>query len=179
MLLPSYLFQDEFSEFYDVIMQMPHTEKKYLKGETIIGPGSERPCCFFVLEGLATFSILHESGRSKTSTFRGRHTIFPLYYSYSSTIMEQCMEVTAFTDILVAQFSRQQIYTLMVKYSGFALNMVDCYCKYATTLQYDLTSQMFDNTLMKTSNFLYIYLKYMNKKSNNMILIIPGDQPMR
>lgn len=162
MLMPTYLLAGEFSDFEDIIREVPGDIIHFSKGEAIIPLGAVRPYCYYVVEGLAVFSIVHESGRNKNCTFRGKGTIFPLYYSYDSTIMEQYLDVRAFTDVTLIRLTRTQIYSLMTKHAHFAIAMCDCYCKYATILQYDLETQLFDSALVKTSNFLYLYLKYMH-----------------
>lgn len=169
MLMPTYLLSEEFRPFEKEIKKISSKIIHYKKGDTIISLGASRPYCYYVLEGLATFSIIHESGRNKHCNFRGAGTIFPLYYGYSTTIMEQYMEVTAFTDMTLIQLTRNQLYHLMAGNSQFAIAMSDCYCKYTTMLQYDISSQMFDTALIKVSNFLYLYLKYMAPSTSNII----------
>lgn len=175
MLMPSYLLAGEFKQFETDIRNMSSDIMSFKKGEAIISLGAKRPFCYYVIEGLATFSIIHESGRNKTCNFRGNGTIFPLYYGYHATIMEQYMEVRAFTDMETIRLTRNQLHLLMAKYNRFAITMSDCYCKYATMLQYDLSSQMFDNALVKVSNFLYLYLTYMQPVVPNVIELSQED----
>lgn len=104
---------------------------------------------------------MHESGRLKVSTFRGDGTIFPLYVNYSETIMEKVLEVQAFTDITVLEIPKYRIHNLMMENPDFAMAMNGAYSKYTTLLLYDLTSQLFDNALVKTCSFLHIYISYM------------------
>lgn len=161
MLMPTYLLSEEFRSFEQDLKALSSNVVSYKKGETIIALGALRPYCYYVLEGLATFSIIHESGRNKNCNFRGPGTIFPLYYGYHATIMEQYFEVRAFTDMTLIRMTRKQLSQLMSQDPQFCFAMCDCYCKYTTMLQYDISSQLFDNALVKLSNFLYLYLEYM------------------
>lgn len=171
MLMPTYLLAGEFTPFESVIKGLSDTTVNFNKGDMIISPGTKRPYCYYIEKGVAIFSILHESGRSKNCNFRGAGTIFPLFYNYASTLMEQYMEVKAFSDIRAIQLTREQMKQLMTCNNQFAIRMSDCYCKYTTMLQYDLSMQIFDSSLVKTSNFLFIYMKYMNPSRSGLVAL--------
>ena len=175
MLMPRFLLSGEFSDFENEIRNLTSDIVIYKKGEPIICIGSSRSYCYYVLDGLATFSIIHESGHVKTCTYRGIGTIFPLYYDFNSTIMEQYTEFRALTDIQLLRLTRQQLYLLMTKYTQFSIAMANCYCKYVTMLQYDLSSQMFDTALAKISNFLYLYLLYTHPVISGIIELSQED----
>lgn len=169
LLLPSYLFSDEFRDFEEIILETSQDHVTYQKGEIISMPGDDRNYCYYVIEGVAIFYLIHSSGRHKATSFRGEGTIFPLYYDYSQTLMEKYLEIQAFTDLKLIRLTRKQMYSLMFKYSAFAIAMSNCYCRYTTLLLYDLGIQMFSDVLIKTANFLYIYLIYMDKEKTREI----------
>lgn len=162
MLMPTYLLSNEFTAFYDILSSLSKTIVRYSRGETIIFPGDDRIYHFYVIEGAASYHLLNKNGNNKIVTFRGKGTIFPLYYDYSSVIMEELMEFRAFSDVTLLRFDHEQIRSLINSDAEFSKAMMNSYCKYATILLYDLNSQIFSNFLLKTANFLYIYLSYMN-----------------
>jgi CRP-like cAMP-binding protein len=161
MLMPTYLFENEFTQFSDIISKYSCSELHFKKDSVIINHGETRNYSYFIIKGLVSFSIIKENGKNKISTFRGEGTIFPLYYSYKVTSMEKIMEVKAYTDVTVLKINREDLYDIMLRYPSFAVRMSDIYCKYANLLLFDINSKTFDKAFVMLSNFLYIYITHM------------------
>lgn len=108
MLTPSYLLSGDFFKYEELFKETFPQLIKFKKGEIIFRLSDDRSQhCYYVLDGVAIFTLEHESGREKGSTFRGKGSVFPLYYTFNKTALEGCLEVRAFTDMTVLKISKK------------------------------------------------------------------------
>lgn len=162
MIMTSFLLSGEFSDFQDLFLERFHRIRHVAAGETIIAMSDDRSKnCYYVLEGVAAYIIMHEKGGAKTSSLRGPGTIFPLYYTHESTHMERVLDVVAQTDMTLIDIPKPELMQLMVQDPQIAIAMCDAWGKYATLLLYDVSSQLFDSASVRVCSFLYIqFLTY-------------------
>lgn len=157
MLSPNFILKDDFLSFEKDFLERFRSVRQVNAGEVILGCGEDRSqLCFYVLSGLFACVIRHESGGIKVSTLRGRGTIFPLYYRYPSTSMEQGLEVVALEQARLLQIPKDALLAYMMEKPECAVAMLDVYGKYTTFLLYDATSQLFDSIRSKVCSFLYL-----------------------
>ena len=162
MIMTSFLLSGEFSKFESLFLEKFHTIRHIKAGETIIAPNDDRSKnCYYVLEGIAAYIIIHEKGSVKTSSLRGPGTIFPLYYTHESTHMEKVLDVVARTDMTLIDIPKSELRQLIMEQPELSLALCDAWGKYATLLLYDVSSQLFDSASVRVCSFLYIqFLTY-------------------
>jgi len=155
--MPSFLFTGEFSAFEHVFKERFSNIKRVKKNCTIIDLTDDRSKnCYYVLSGTASYVLRHENGYAKVSSLRGPGTIFPLYYTYSSTNMESSLEVTALSNMELIDIPKAELLKLMIEIPRIGIAMCDAYGKYATLLLYDMSSQLFESANIRVCSYLYI-----------------------
>lgn len=157
MIMPQFLLAGEFSAFEPILLERFHNRKHFSAGDTIIEMTADRSKnCFYVLSGVASYVMRHENGGTKITSLRGVGTIFPLYYTYSSTNMESSLDVIAVSDMEVIDIPKADLMQVMIDIPRFGIAMCDAWGKYATLLLYDVSSHLFDSANMRVCSFLYI-----------------------
>lgn len=157
MIMPNFMFSGEFAAFEDVLKERFPNVKRFKKGDIIIGMNDDRSKnCYYVLSGTASYILHHENGGTKISSLRSKGTIFPLYYTYSSTNMESSLEMTALSDMVLIDIPKKELYDLMVEIPEVAIAMCDAYGKYTTLLLYEISSQLFESANNRVCSYIYI-----------------------
>lgn len=154
MLMPNYYFANEFSEFDYLLKSRFKTKVHVEKGTTIIHPGDTRKEYYYVVCGKATFILRHEDGGAKASSVRAAGSIFPLFYTYSSTSVESILEVRAQTAMDLLVIPRDDLHKLMLEFPEIAIAMCNAYGKYTTLLLHDSADTQFESARIRVCNFL-------------------------
>lgn len=154
MLMPNYIFEDDFIEFEPLIKSQFPNSIHVKKGHMIIDPNDIRTKYYYVLKGQASFVIRHEDGGAKVSSIRGKGSIFPLFYNFKRTNMEKILEVKARTDMELIVIPRSEFLRMMLENSGIAMAMLDAYGRYTTLLLHDMSNILFDSVYIRICNFL-------------------------
>jgi len=169
-ITPTYLISGDFLEFEELFEKtFPHMIH-FKKGDTIFRLTDDRSqYCYYILRGIATFTLHHESGREKGTTFRGKGSIFPLYYTFEKTTLESYLEVIAFTEMTVFKIDKPSLQKLMTDNPAIALRMCDAWGRYASSLLFITADQVFETAESRISNFLYICCNSPELCRNNII----------
>lgn len=173
MQTPRYYFSDEFKKFEEVIKNSNSKLEYFKKGEYLSATGEELDKIYYILDGTVKMSLIHESGREKTFSFHGPGTLIPYYYP-SKFKLEKSLLLYAVTDIDVLSVDKLDFAGILE--SNFELCNIhfDVYVKLVNLLMYDIGNQLFNDSLVKTCNFLYSYLKIGESKNN--IIDISQDE---
>ncbi|GAB2046003.1 hypothetical protein AGATL06_25020 [Agathobaculum sp. TL06] len=156
MFTPKFLLSGDFLRFEPLLLERFHTHIRYAAKDLILDLFNDRSkYCYYILQGSAAYTLRHSNGDEKLSTFRGKGTIFPLYFSFESTNMDYFLEVTAVTDIELLQIPKVAFRALMEEYPAIPFAMIDAYARYTALLNYDIASQVFDSVKVKICSFLW------------------------
>ena len=156
MLKPRILLEGEFKAFEETFLDR-FMLKRYSRGETILGFGDRRDqYCYYVLKGRVSCTYLDEEGHVRTSTLRGVGTIFPLYYTYDKTSIEQTLEFVAFDDVELLMIPKRELHAMIEQDSQLAFAMMDAWGNYATYILYNFEVQ-FDTIRKRVCSFLYLH----------------------
>lgn len=157
MRAPEFVLEHDFLEFEPMLLECFPNRKYFRPKELILNLFSERSrYYYYVISGMAAYTLRHIDGRNKLSTYRGEGTIFPLYFSFRRTNMDSFLEVTAVTDTELLVIPRDDIENLIQKNKGFATAMIDAYAKYTTLLNYEVAMQVFESVRVRICSFIYI-----------------------
>lgn len=156
MLKPTILLRGEFLAFEEQFKQR-FQKRQYGRGETILGFGDRRDrYCYYILKGRVSCTYLDEEGHVRTSTLRGAGTIFPLYYTYDRTSIEQTLEFTAFDNVELLVIPKRDLHQMMREDPDLAFAMMDAWGNYATYVLYAFEMQ-FDTIRKRVCSFLYLH----------------------
>lgn len=153
---PSFMMNGEFSAFEEKLKGL-FPEHRASKGDVIFG-GVKRDNRnhYYLLSGCAESFFVHERGGAAQLVMRGPGTIFPLYYSFSSTSMENVLEIRAIENCSYLSMPKSDLRNLLKSDSDFALAMIDAYAKFANYLDYSLSSRLFDPLQTAVASFIYL-----------------------
>ena len=154
MLMPNYIFENDFIEFEQLFRTRFPDTIHVKSGQVIIGPEDPRKEYYYVIHGRASFVLRHEAGGAKVSSVRGQGTIFPLFYNFPSTNIERVLEVKARSNMELIVMPREDLLNLMLETPGIGVAMCDAYGKYTTLLLHEMTNILFDSVHIRVCDFL-------------------------
>jgi CRP/FNR family transcriptional regulator len=101
--------------------------------------------------------FVHEDEGLVQLVLRGQGTIFPLYYSFRSTSLDQVLQVIALTDSELIVIPKDELLDLMLEMPFIAIAMLDAYGKFASYLDYVLVSRLYDSVRIRVCGFLLLH----------------------
>lgn len=159
MVYPSYMLSNEFTSYEDLFLKRFHHVETIHKDTIILSQEDDRSReCFYILEGTAIFTLQHENGKQRITTFRGKGTIFPLYYAYKSTSVERISEFKALTDMKMIRMDKSDLVNLMKEYPDLFVAMCNAWGDYALALYMYTIDEGFETAYTRVCNFLYFCL---------------------
>lgn len=155
MLTPTYLFTNDFTQFYEYFLTQPHKKKTFHKGEYLWEPGEPFQSIHYIISGLTHNYLEHETGRRKIISFHGEGTVFPGYHQHDFRI-EQSLITKAIYDIEVLEFTKDEFKTMMESNPKLNASVVEWFSMYTNLLLYDMAHQEYNNSFLKLCNLLYL-----------------------
>lgn len=155
MLTPRYVFADDFRQFYEYFLSMPHTCKTFHKGEVIWKPGQPHEAIHYIVSGSVIHYADHESGRRKIISFHGAGTVFPGYHQ-SDYKIELSLSTSALSDVSVLEFTRTQFRTMFESNRALSEQVVNWYSMYVNLFLFETVHQEYNSSLVKLCNLLYL-----------------------
>lgn len=155
MLTPTYLFTNDFVQFYEYFLTQPHKKKTFQKGEYLWEPGEPFHSIHYIVSGLAHNYLEHETGRRKIISFHGEGTVFPGYHQHDFRI-EQSLITKAIYDMEVLEFTKDEFKMMMETNPKLNASVVEWFSMYTNLLLYDMAHQEYNNSFIKLCNLLYL-----------------------
>lgn len=156
-IIPSPVLSGDYTRVEPLLRSHFQDTVHFRKGDVIFHLMDDRSkVCYYVISGIAAFTHLHESGRSKVHSYRGPGTIFPLYYSFASATLEHTLEVTAVTEMDVIRIKKEAFCDLMCRTPELVIATCDAWGKFAINFVYESYSKAFASAEMRVCSYLYI-----------------------
>lgn len=165
MIKPRYYFSEDFRKYEAALRSIKHTVEHYHKGDILCDVDSSFEKIYFILAGTLRLSVLHDSGHEKIISFYGPGTIQPYYYPIQFQL-EKSLIYTAMNDVEVLVFKNKDIGEFSKHDNIFTTSLLEGMVKLVNILICDMSSSLYDKSLIKICNFLYSYYTAQNRKDN-------------
>lgn len=159
MEAPRFYYVNEYSDFLDELLKLPHHEEHFAKGDYLWKPGELIQTSHYILSGIAKMICLHEDGHQRTLDFHGIGDITPGFHSTQFKI-ERSICVIAISDMDTICFSAKDLNDFYHRNSAFAARLIEVYAKYINELIYQSCHQEFNNLYLKLCNLLLLFSDY-------------------
>ena len=157
MLIPRYYFAHTYDDLLPVLLECPHTEQHFKKGDVILHYGDPLTTIYFYRSGIVKASITHEQGYEKTISFHGEGTIFPGCHTIDFQIeLSLCVTVIADTDVY--SFPRKDFMEHLRRHINLLERMHDWYASYINLLLFESAHQTYNSSFIKLCNILYLFM---------------------
>lgn len=166
--LPRLYFSGEFQP-YEQLFRKTGYDMKFAKGEYLCKPGDELDTVYYIVKGLANFSICLSDGNIFTPMYFGDGSMFPLICTEDGFALEFSIMFQACTDMEVIVLSIGQMRELLTNHE-LACECVDHYCKFSNQFIARSISTLFISSENRLADFLYLYLHYKPEKDNQIFL---------
>ena len=157
MIYPNIRLAGEFKQFEPLLISTFPDIQRFKKNQLVSGMDEDRSkYCYYVLSGSVACNYIDEIGGRRCTSVRGEGTVFPLYYTYTSTSIERTLEFEAMSPVVVIRIPKKGLLKLMEETPAIAIAMLDAYGKYATYLNYLVEASRY--TLReKICSFLFLH----------------------
>lgn len=156
MLIPKYLFTDDFSQFHDYLSSKNFLRKTIKAGELLCKFNDPIKTIYYIESGLAQTSVNHENGNQKILSYHCKGTIFPLPQK-SSFKIEKSIITKAVSDMEVLCFDKDDFFLMYAENKDFNEQVLEWKSSYINLLIYDTAHQDYNNSFTKICNFLYLF----------------------
>lgn len=155
MLLPRYIFMNDFNLLQPILETAPSLERQLDSGDFLWKPDEQLAYIYYIKSGLAKTYIVHETGRRKIISYHGAGTIFPVFHELDFKI-EQSLVTEAITPMKVLAFKRADFKQLVDTVGDIYPHMVSWYARYINLLLYETAHQEYNAGFVKVCNILYL-----------------------
>lgn len=159
METPRFLYVNEYADFEDEIMKLPHRAEHFVRGDYLWKPGEFVNRSYYIQNGIAKMICLHEDGHQRTLDFHGTGDITPGFHSTQFKI-EKSICIIAVTEMDTLCFSSRDLNRLAHDNNAFANRLIEVYAKYINELIYQSCHQEFNHLRLKLCNLLLIFSDY-------------------
>lgn len=153
--VPRFLLVDEFLPFKEEILRLPHTRRRFKRGERVWKLGDYIDYVFYIESGVFEVHVLHEMGHEKLVWYVGKGSVYPGCHDLQFKI-EKSIETVAFTDCEVLQFSRAQFHELVIHSPQLAAAEIEFYAKMINIGLYDMAHQGYNDSFTRLCNVIYL-----------------------
>ena len=153
MLVPRYLYKDDFSPFRDKLEELPHVERRFSRGEYLWRPGDLIERVHYIEEGVARTSFINEDGRAKVLFYHGAGMVFPGCHE-SQFAIERSIVTEAMSPARTLEFSRAEFLALARADAAIGSAMFENYARYINLLIFETAHQERNEALVKLCNVL-------------------------
>ncbi|MGI6590849.1 MAG: Crp/Fnr family transcriptional regulator [Eggerthellaceae bacterium] len=164
MIVPNFTMEDEFTQYEELFLSDPSAViREYASGQTILGFSDDRSrYCYYVKSGMVASIFIDVLGYQRVLNRRATGTVFPLYYTWDSTAIEQTLEFVAETDCTLVQIRKNSLRDLMIQTPLLGLAMMDAWGKYATYTDYCIEARH-ESLQVRVCSFLYLESRSVNR----------------
>lgn len=155
MLLPRYLFVDDFKEFYTYLLTKPHKIRIFKRNDYLWKANTFIEKIHYIITGIAQNYVEHENGNKRIISFHGAGTLFPGFHRHHFKI-ENAIITKAITEMKVLEFDKNTIEKLIKENTEFNFKLIDWYASYVNLLLYENAHQEYNTSFMKLCNLLYL-----------------------
>lgn len=166
MLLTRYFFVGEFRYLLPVFMRYPHSTVTFCKDDYLSKPGDSFSKVYYITDGLARLSVLHDSGEDKIFGFWGHDSMYPIICKEQKFSLEYSILIKALTEVKAIAFSVETFKQILAENPEITYEVVDHYCRYSNLLLFHATTQSYENIATRICNLLYLYLYYVPNHKN-------------
>lgn len=153
MLVPRYMYKDDFSSFLDTLRELPHVERHFSRGEYLWRPGDLIERVHYIEEGVARTSFINEDGRAKVLFYHGAGMVFPGCHE-SQFAIERSIVTEAMGPVRTLEFSRAEFLALAQADAAIGSAMFENYARYINLLIFETAHQERNEALVKLCNVL-------------------------
>ena len=158
MQIPRNYYQEDFSEFSEIFArEANYVIKEFRSGEYLKTMGKAHSQIFYIISGMAYLSLHTDDGKEKIVHFNGDGAITPLYKGMEKFTVELAVSIRASTHVKAYQFSLLQFRKLMDENPDLRDKMFSYTVRKICLLLYESVNQLYNNTMTKTCNFLFLY----------------------
>ncbi|MBS4912817.1 MAG: Crp/Fnr family transcriptional regulator [Veillonella sp.] len=155
MLVPRYIFKNDFAEFADLLHSYPHKEYFIPAGQYMWSPDEPLDTLHFIKSGLVETSMEHEEGFRKIISFHGPQTIFPGFHQEDFKL-ERSLSSKAITDTQTIAFTKSTFQSILEEHQSVTFAMLNSYARYVNLLLYETGHQEYNTGFVKLCNLLYL-----------------------
>ncbi|SUP44438.1 Crp/Fnr family transcriptional regulator [Veillonella criceti] len=155
MLLPRYIFMNDFIELHSILKTAPFVKQQLGVGDFLWKPDEQLQYIHYIESGLAKTYIVHETGRRKIISYHGVGTIFPVFHELDFKI-EQALVTEAVRPMTVLSFTRADFKVLVDTVGALYPHMVSWYARYINLLLYETAHQEYNAGFVKVCNILFL-----------------------
>lgn len=155
MLIPRYIFTDDFSDMKSLIETEPYTEMMLAVGDFLWSPAEPLEYIHYIMSGIARTYLVHETGRRKIISYHGVGTIFPVFHELDFKL-EQSLVTEAMTPMKTWRFRWADIKRLVEQQPKLYRNMVAWYARYVNLLLFETAHQEYNSGFVKVCNVLWL-----------------------
>ncbi len=153
MLVPRYMYKDDFSPFLGKLEELPHVERRFSRGEYLWRPGDLIERVHYIEEGVARTSFINEDGRAKVLFYHGAGMVFPGCHE-SQFAIERSIVTEAMGPVRTLEFSRADFLALARADAAIGSAMFENYARYINLLIFETAHQERNEALVKLCNVL-------------------------
>lgn len=155
MLVPRYIFKNDFGAFSELLQTYPHEERIFSPGQYMWSPDEPLDTIHFIKNGLVKTSLEHEDGYSKIISFHGAQTIFPGFHQEDFKL-ERSLSSIAVIPTETLAFYRSVFQTIVEEHQAVAFTLINMYARYINLLLYETGHQEYNTAFVKLCNLLYL-----------------------
>lgn len=170
MLIPRYIFTNDFAELKPLFEAQPHKEVQLKAGDFLWQPDEHVQYINYIETGIARTYLVHESGRRKIISYHGVGTIFPGFHELEFKI-EQTLVTEAITPMKVWRFSRAEFGKLIDKYPEIYKYLVNSYARYINLLLFETAHQEYNSGFVKVCNAILLIHNAQTEVGENALFL--------
>lgn len=156
MLIPRYVFSDDYRQFYDYFLSRPHQRRIFNKGDMLWNLGEPIRNVYYIESGIARSFVTHEAGYNKILYFHGSGTVFPGCQN-SVFKIENSIGTQALSRMETLEFTREEFYRMYQENMGLNSQVLETYSLYINLLIYESAHQDYNSAFEKICNLLYLF----------------------
>lgn len=170
MLIPRYIFTNDFAELKPLFEAQPHKEIQLKTGDFLWQPDEHVQYINYIDSGIARTYLVHESGRRKIISYHGSGTIFPGFHELEFKI-EQTLVTEAITPMKVWRFSRAEFGKLIDKHPEIYKYLVNSYARYINLLLFETAHQEYNSGFVKVCNAILLIHNAQTEVGENALFL--------
>lgn len=121
MLLPRYLFNNEFTRHEKAFRECGGEERLFSAGEFMCHPSKMLYDSYYIISGISKLSLLTDNAKELVIAFYGEGSIFPLITSQQEFTLEPHILLTATTKTKALAIPPQGMRMMTEKYPDFSV----------------------------------------------------------
>lgn len=170
MLIPRYIFTNDFVDLRTLFEAQPHKEIKLKPGEYLWQPDEFVQSINYIDGGLTKTYLVHETGRRKIISYHGMGTIFPGFHELDFKI-EQTLVTEAITPMKVWRFSREGFGRLLEEYPKLNRYLLNSYARYINLLLFETAHQEYNSGFVKICNAILLIHNAQTEVGENALFL--------